>query len=573
MKKSLLLLFAGLSLTANAQETQIPNSDFEADWVKCIPWTSNNNNKTQGDSPSAIGEPGWHVSNTVGAGGTGATSVVAKKDGSAYMFNASSVGQNIPGYLTLGTPWSTAKVRFTTPSDKDGGSFGGYAFSVKPDAINFDYKCVKSEKSDIAASVIAYLWKGTYTQAAVPGHITYSIISPANPTTVDMVDRDRNILDMETAKGGAVSKTADAARIAKIQHNFTEDQEEFTNFTLDFTYETDDTPEKINIIFAAGDYFSSSPVDGVSLTVDNVKLIYRSQLISLSYNGEAVADFSKDTYNYSVADYYTPDCLAYTTNGHNATIEENYDEKTGVATITVSNVDADEDGDTQHVYTVTFKRKLTISGETTYDSTTEGTFDAVVLNRSFVKGWNTLCLPFNISAEELSEDAAAEEFNSYDAESGLRFTKVSGDLQARKPYLVWLPEAVDGFTFANKTIEAGAPDSVTFEGVTFAGNYAAAFPLEGLYTAVLAEATTGTLAEADASATLDATSAAFTLTEEAATGSLDITLEECGAATGIDAAASAAASSAAAVYDLSGRRVQTAAKGLYIIDGRKMIVK
>lgn len=616
---------------------------------------------------------------------------------------------------------------------------------------------------------------------------------------------------------------------------------EWTHFTAEFEYNDSYTgyesvDEQRYILVSMTTNPQPGGSSGDVLTVDDIKLIYHSQLTSLSFNGTPIEGFNKDTYEYEVEGFYTQDCLNYTVNGQSATATVTYDEATSTATIKVSNVDTDEDGQTEHTYTVkitapvelgltslafgeqtqtvdaenahyvfrgnyaegtltatpvdaratvkidyndetrvaavttedgkgnasapvyvkfakadvvTYNAKMfiglngaliaattpgldgeaaieiskpengcvdfqlndftlegigtvgniyvtdvpvvadgaktTLSKEQTIrifgtmgealgdlpvvltastegdaltaaidiawtpedgdalpinvsifpfaanvidlshvtvddieaetlrkgltnpncliyvgsESTVEGTniarkdgrgqltidtaydieipygFTAenVSLVRSFAKGWTTLCLPFNISAEELSEDAAAEEFNSYDAESGLHFTKVSGDLQARTPYLVWLPEAVDNFTFTNKTIEAGAPESVTFEGVTFAGNYAAAFPLEGLYTAVLAEATTGTLAAADASATLNATSAAFTLTEEAAAGSLVITLEECGAATGIDAAASAAKSTAAAVYDLSGRRVQTAAKGLYIIDGRKMIVK
>ncbi|MCH5180993.1 MAG: hypothetical protein J1F06_00035 [Prevotellaceae bacterium] len=576
MKKLIFSTCCALSITASAQ--QLPNSGFDENWVTCIPWTSTNNNRSIGSTPNAIGSEGWHAANTIGANGTGSTAVVTNENGAACITNKASIGQNIPGYLTLGTPWSTAKVRTMTPSDKDGGTFGGYPFSFQPDAISFDYKSTKSSSSDIAASVIAYLWKGTYTQKDVPGNITYALIgNPSNPTVVDMQDRDRNILDTITAKGGVVSKTEDAARIAKIKHYIQESQQEFTNLTLDFTYETgmdDVTPEKINVIFAAGDYFSESPVANVSLTVDNVKLIYRSRLDEISFNEEAVENFDKTVYTYEVEGDYTENCLSYTVDGRTATATQTYDEATRTATITVSNVDADEDGQKQHVYTVKFKRKLTISDETTYDGTAEGMFDAVVLDRDFVKGWNTVCLPFDVTASDLCTGATAQEFASYNAESGLNFTIVNGTMQAGKPYLVFFPQAVSSdLMFENKAVTTGQPTSVSHDGVTFTGNYTAEMPMTGLYGVVLCEDGRGRIMRGGSETTLRSTRAYFTLPADLQTASLNINLQQIGDGTTTGIGATQTAGGDEAAYDLTGRRVQKTTQGLYIVGGRKVIVK
>lgn len=388
-----------------------------------------------------------------------------------------------------------------------------------------------------------------------------------------MLNRDRLILDLGTPQGGTKDYTG-CTRIATLQQNIMETVSEWSNLSIDFNYESDETPEMINVIFSAGNYFSDSPVKNISLTVDNVKLIYRSQLTTLSCNGEAVAGFSKDTYSYNVADYYAEGCLTYTANGRSATTSESYDEKTGVATITVSNVDADEDGQKQHVYTVKFKRKLTISDETTYDGTAEGMFDAVVLDRDFVKGWNTVCLPFDVTASDLCTGATAQEFASYNAESGLNFTIVNGTMQAGKPYLVFFPQAVSSdLMFENKAVTTGQPTSVSHDGVTFTGNYTAEMPMTGLYGVVLCEDGRGRIMRGGSETTLRPTRAYFTLPADLQTASLNINLQQIGDGTTTGIGATQTAGGDEAAYDLTGRRVQKTTQGLYIVGGRKVIVK
>ena len=135
-----------------------------------------------------------------------------------------------------------------------------------------------------------------------------------------MIDRDRNILGMSTAQGGEVTKTPDAARLAKIDYALKGDAKEWTNQVIDFTYEkgaASQTPEKFNIIFAAGDYWSTSPGKGNTLCVDDVKLLYYSRLESLSVGGYEVpvkdVVFNQDG---------VCNCVAYVANptNHTATV-------------------------------------------------------------------------------------------------------------------------------------------------------------------------------------------------------------------------------------------------------------
>ena len=67
-----------------------------------------------------------------------------------------------------------------------------------------------------------------------------------------MVDRDRNILDMETSKGGEITKSEDFTLVSKIDYAIQGAQDTWTSLEIPFEYFSDKTPEKINVIFGAG---------------------------------------------------------------------------------------------------------------------------------------------------------------------------------------------------------------------------------------------------------------------------------------------------------------------------------
>ena len=156
-------------------------------------------------------------------------------------------------------------------SENDGGSFGGYAFTGRPEKITFMYKFTREGENEQPANAIAYLWKGTYTQADVPANIA----AFGSPKTVNMVNRDRNILGIETAKGGAVTKSEGAELIAKGTTVITEVSAEWVKGEIVFEYLSDATPEMINVIFSANSYFDSANIAlGNAFTVDDVQCVY-----------------------------------------------------------------------------------------------------------------------------------------------------------------------------------------------------------------------------------------------------------------------------------------------------------
>lgn len=292
------LLLSPAAFAQNEQQ-QLPNSGFEEGWGPCTPWTSVGSKGTNGTTPG-----NWCISNVIGmkllGNMQGATTTGEKVSGynsasAVKVYNAPNStlkSQTVPGYVTLGTTWSTT---VGMGNNKDGGTFGGIDFTCRPDAIEFMYKRERGEGSTSTerATVIAYLWKGTWTQSNVPGELVFS----GSPKTVNMENRDRCVLldyknymssdevvwtnnsftpttDVVT-QGGTITKSDDAELIAVAEITLTEVKEDWTLCHADFTYFSSATPEKFNIIIAAGDYFNSDKLEqNNSLTIDDVKLLY-----------------------------------------------------------------------------------------------------------------------------------------------------------------------------------------------------------------------------------------------------------------------------------------------------------
>lgn len=363
------LMVAVSALTANAQ--QLPNAGFEEGWGACKPWVPKNNAKETGTTPAP-----WTISQVggIGTGGMGATVVGEKCEGynsasAAKIYNSPNSflkTQTVPGYVTLGTTWSTAQG--AVAKNKDGGTFGGIEFAHRPDAVSFMYtRSHGTSKPDEQATMVAYLWKGTYTQAAVPADIALG-----TPTKVDMVDRERNILGMTTDQGGEVTKTDGAACVAKIDYAIIGDAAEWTNKVIEFDYLTNDTPEKFNIIFAAGNYWSSDLGQGNTLCVDDVKLVYYSRLAGVKVNGADVPAFSPDTYEYTMAAEMpaSADAISHELLGKakGASVNVTLDNANRKAVLTVANAAGnDVDGNASHVYTINFTAKPDPSNASVYE--------------------------------------------------------------------------------------------------------------------------------------------------------------------------------------------------------------
>lgn len=221
---------------------------------------------------------------------------------------------------------------------------------------------------------------------------------------------------------------------------------------------------------------------------------------------------------------------------------------------------------------VTFAPTITIGANASVS--TEAGVNNVIVNRTFAKGWNTVCLPFDVAVKNLKA-AKAQEFVSSNG-SSLTFNEVAdGVLKANVPYLVFFDNEVsDPFYYGGK-VEATNPTLVEHNGFTFVGNYEASKSMDGLY-GVASEGDVQKIMLGTANSTLPATCAYFTTKNLNANG-LRICFDG-GEVTGINQVNGAQAQSAGAVYNLQGIKVSNRGTnnlpaGLYIMQGKKVIVK
>ena len=249
----------------------------------------------------------------------------------------------------------------------------------------------------------------------------------------------------------------------------------------------------------------------------------------------------------------------------------------------VAYIEVEKDG----IYVTKFEVKytledvaVTISDNEDISGITPRKYDIVTINRAFSAGWNTVCLPFRTTAASLCEGAVAQRFVSYDAENGLTFERIE-TMEANKPYLIWMPEAVPaGKVLTNVEVVKPQAGSVTSNGMTFSGNYAPHFYVDGMYGVVTDGEGTSRIVRGGSTAYVNGTRAYFTLAGGQSLGSTRLHFDtEADAPTAIGSIEAAPAEQRpVAVYDAAGRLLPHAKanleglpRGIYIVGGRKVI--
>lgn len=200
--------------------------------------------------------------------------------------------------------------------------------------------------------------------------------------------------------------------------------------------------------------------------------------------------------------------------------------------------------------------------------------------RPLKNGWNSICLPFNMSAFDFenSTDTKLQALASYDGEV-LNFEEVE-NLEANVPYLVYITGAnsedgmFHGFNIGTEVF-AAEPQAQCRGGFCFQGNYTPSFPMRNRYGVADHGAEGQFIQKGGEKSTLPATGAYFTASGKPASVKLNLG----GEVTGIDSNGVITSDSASApVYDLKGVRVSNGSleglpKGLYIQGGKKVYVK
>ena len=199
----------------------------------------------------------------------------------------------------------------------------------------------------------------------------------------------------------------------------------------------------------------------------------------------------------------------------------------------------------------------------------------VTLTRTLQSGgWNTFCVPFNLDTPTgwTVKELTASEFNSSTGELTLTFADAAS-IEAGKPYLVKVTSTVanptfEGVTISNSTTttETASADFVPVMNPT---------SLTGGDKTVLFVTGGNKLTYPSADGNINAFRAYFQLKGDAVAEARAFRMSFDDDATGIVTVLTDEPTTANGIYTLDGRRLQgqSAGKGVYIVNGKKTIIK
>ena len=223
-------------------------------------------------------------------------------------------------------------------------------------------------------------------------------------------------------------------------------------------------------------------------------------------------------------------------------------------------------------FSTTLPDAIAVSESVDNDAITTGVLDVNVTYTKAAEKWGTIALPFETTATELGTvygtTVNAYQMKSYDG-SNLVFENTE-TLEAGKPYVIYAPDEMSGTkTFYNKNITAttaGSDEKGTGSTVTFQATYApiAAPNMQGKYGVT----PSGKVQIGGSSASLKALRGYLTTSAGA---HLNIIIDD--ETTGIKTLLRADDFENGDIYNLKGQKVEKAHKGLYIVNGRKVVVK
>lgn len=216
---------------------------------------------------------------------------------------------------------------------------------------------------------------------------------------------------------------------------------------------------------------------------------------------------------------------------------------------------------------------VTIAAATILDETVDPTITgsvtlaSVVVKYTPADGWNTIAMPFALTDDILTDIFGAGykiyEFKSF-SENKISFATAT-TFYAGYPYLVYVENAPAQEDIKLQSVSVVTAKADTYGGVTFQSSYApiAAGDLTGNYGVT----SDGEIRKAGSGASLNGFRAYFTDVPASARIFID------GEATGIGRITADGELQMENVYNLNGQKVQNAQKGLYIVNGKKVVIK
>ena len=577
MKRNILTLalLAG-SISAMAQY-QLPNSDFESDFVEAYKY------ETKGliwTTKASYTEPlYWHGYATIDASKTNDMG----RDGSKL---TTSTDVRTGSKSTKCVCITATHPSVLSPILANGVMTTGriYTHSITPDDASNNHNYSDPSFDISSAEKIGKTEKKTY-----PQNRNYAQKFQGKP---DLFTVWVNFIPQNTSDRASVNAVIhtnaryqdpedtkyESVKVAAAKNdNIAKNGWEKLEIPFDYTVGTGNTPAYILVTFTTNKTPGGGS-DGDRLYVDDIAIVYYNDLKTLTYNGEnilsrATGSDNVKTINCEDICYETTGTLIAEQRGQGANITTSkYDENTGIYTIVVEANDISVNPTNKTTYNIQFKKPVKIN--TTSNIITTAGKANVWMTRNFAQGWNTVCLPFNTTATELGA-TTVQKFASADANS-ISFEKVAnGSIEANVPYLVYFAAAKSHNPLkVVKDLQASNAKTVSFGAYTFSGNYTAGMNMNGKY-GVADINGVQKLRIGGASATLPAGCAYFATTNNA--NGMLIRMDG-GNTTGILDVNTGVVVENTAVYNLQGVKVSNNGTaglpaGIYVMGGKKVIVK
>ena len=340
MKKLFTLLLMGCAISSAHAQYQLPNSDFEGEWVKNKITSKVGKVTHSEDTPEA-----WHsfyhadgnyknlalglmanqagtVEKPTGYDGTGFSATIISRKNS---FGSISNGNLTTGIVHMGSTTADDPANYNYSKTDD--ATGHCKFAGYPDSVKIWTKFVPA---------------GAQTDQASMNIILHTDAGYKDPS---------GIMGDEAEKASRIAK-------AYLPINASAD---WTAQTLAFDYNGDlystYKGQKYLLVSFSTNVKPGSGAAGDALSVDHISLVYNSELASLTFNGNDIFKAGEAAYDLSDTKYDT-DKLAYTANGKGATIETSYNEASALLTLTVKGNDWSVTNLNQHVYTIQFAKEV-----------------------------------------------------------------------------------------------------------------------------------------------------------------------------------------------------------------------
>lgn len=204
----------------------------------------------------------------------------------------------------------------------------------------------------------------------------------------------------------------------------------------------------------------------------------------------------------------------------------------------------------------------------------------VVLTRTITADkWSTIVLPFAMTSEQITttfgEGTHVAQLTGYDSGNEILLFTTATSMTANEPYLIKVANAFSSATISGVNILEGTPSKTTISGVDFIGSYEATTDIpysdgSNSYYFIYNNALYQT-AESGTHDTMKGTRAYFKVPGTTAARQLSFSIDD--ETTGIHDAVKREDEKGSGVYDLQGRRVAQPTKGLYILNGKKVVIK